>query len=190
MKLDESAGRRRHAAADGKPHALRLVDNAVAFDTLQPQHKAIGLLAFVAQLDKARDRDAVGGKAQNGMLDQRGFECRDGKARADGEKSERQNEGNRPIAQKHHGCRSHSRRQQGRPGGRLVIGSKIKNDAAAKGDREPGEQPPGANFGGSPGADARRHSEADLRPNARPAPLRAAKGPSPHAGARPTLRRP
>jgi hypothetical protein len=42
---------------------LRLVDNAVAFDALEPQHKAVGLLAFVAQFDKARDRNAVSGKA-------------------------------------------------------------------------------------------------------------------------------
>src|SRR5262249_27063575 len=34
LRLDESAGRRRHPAADGKAHALRLVDNAVALDAL------------------------------------------------------------------------------------------------------------------------------------------------------------
>jgi hypothetical protein len=62
LRLDESAGRRRHAAADGKAHALRLVDNAVALDALEPQHEAVGLLAFVAQFDKARDRNAVSGK--------------------------------------------------------------------------------------------------------------------------------
>ena len=140
LRLDESAGRRRHAAANGKPHTLRLVDDAVAVDALDAQHEAIGLLALVAQFDKARDRHAVGGKAQNRMLDQRGFERRHGKAGADGEKSERENEGHRPVAQQHSGRRRNGKGGQGRPPGRLMLRGEIKNDAGAEGDREPRQQ--------------------------------------------------
>lgn len=32
LRLDEGAGRRRHATANGEPHPLRLLDNAVALD--------------------------------------------------------------------------------------------------------------------------------------------------------------
>jgi len=58
--LNERAGRRCHAAADRKPYALRLVGNPRSLDTLYTQHEAVGLLTLLAQLDKARKRDAVG----------------------------------------------------------------------------------------------------------------------------------
>ena len=106
LRLDEGAGRRRHAAADGKPDALRLVDNAVAFDALEPQHEAVGLLAFVAQLDETSNRDAVSGKAEDRMRDQRGFDRRHGEPGADREKAERQNKGERPAPQEDHRDRS------------------------------------------------------------------------------------
>jgi hypothetical protein len=41
LRLDESAGRRRHAAVDREPHALRLVDNAVSLDAFEPQYEAV-----------------------------------------------------------------------------------------------------------------------------------------------------
>jgi hypothetical protein len=53
LDLDERAGRRRHAAADGEPHALGLVDDAIAVDPFDAQHETVGLLALLAQLDKA-----------------------------------------------------------------------------------------------------------------------------------------
>jgi hypothetical protein len=183
LRLDEGAGRWRHAAADGEPHALRLVDDAVALDALKPQHEAVGFLALVAHLDKARDRNAVGRKAQNGMGDQRRLERRDGKAHRDTETSEREHEGKWSTPQKNHGGSGRGSGAAGRPGGRLAISREIENDAGAEGDREPGKKPPGADLGGGPGAHARRRGEAKLRPYAVPAPLRTADRPSADAGA-------
>jgi hypothetical protein len=53
LHLDEGTGRRRQTAANREPHTLRLVDDTVALDPLDAQHEAVGLLAFVTQLDKA-----------------------------------------------------------------------------------------------------------------------------------------
>jgi hypothetical protein len=55
LDLDKSTGRRRQTAANGEPDTLRLVDDAVALDPLDAQHEAVGLLALVAQFDKARE---------------------------------------------------------------------------------------------------------------------------------------
>ena len=52
LDLDECAGRRRGAALDRQPHALRLVGDARAVDAIDAQNKTVGLLAFLAQLDK------------------------------------------------------------------------------------------------------------------------------------------
>jgi hypothetical protein len=194
LRLDEGAGRRRHAAANGKPDALRLVDNAVAFNTLEPEHKAVGLLAFVAQLDKAGNRHAVSGKAQNRMIDQRGFDRRNCEAQSNGEKAERKNESQRPAPQKDHRNGGNHNCRQCRPPGRFVVGCEIENDAAAERHRKPGKEPAGPNLGGRPRANARGYCKADLRPDAVPAPLRAGYRPSSDAGARASaharLRRP
>ena len=115
------------------------------------------------------------------MLDQRGFEGRGGKAQSDGEKAERENEGEQPAPEENHGNRSNRSRKKRRPPGRLVIGGKVKNDAAAERDREPGKEPASANLGGGPGANARRHSQADVGPNAIPAPLCSADRPGSYA---------
>jgi hypothetical protein len=177
LRLDIGAGRRRHAAADRKPDALRLVDDAVALDAIEPQHEAVGLQAFVAQLDEARNRDAVSGKAEDRMLDQRRLDRRNGKARRHREKAERENEGERPAPQEDRGnCGNRSRRQR-RPPSRFVIGREVENDAGAECDREPGKEAASANLGGGPGAHARWYGETDIGPNALPAPLRTANRP-------------
>jgi hypothetical protein len=49
LDLDERAGRRRHAAAHGQPHALRRLGNAAAVDVLDAHDEAIGFLALLAQ---------------------------------------------------------------------------------------------------------------------------------------------
>jgi hypothetical protein len=59
LGLDEGAGRRRHAAANGEPDALGLPDNAVALDPRHPQHEAVGFLALLAQFDKTGEHNAL-----------------------------------------------------------------------------------------------------------------------------------
>jgi hypothetical protein len=118
------------------------------------------------------------------MSDQGRFERGDGKTQSDAERPKRKREGKRPPSQQDRGDGAHGSGGAGRPGGRLVIGREVKNDAAAQGDRQPGEKPPGANFGCDPRAHARRYGEAELRPNTRPAPLCTADRPSSKAGGR------
>jgi hypothetical protein len=118
------------------------------------------------------------------MRDQRRLDRRNGKARRDGEKAERENEGERPAPQEDHGnCGNRSRRQR-RPPSRFVIGREVENDAGAERDREPGKEAASANLGGGPGAHARWYGETDFGPNTLPAPPRAADRPGSYAGAR------
>ena len=68
---------------------------------IDPQHKAVGLLALLTQLDEAGDQNAVRRIAQNRMVDQRGLKCRDSKACGDGQESETDNEADWAVTQQH-----------------------------------------------------------------------------------------
>ena len=103
LDLDEGAGRRRGATLDRQPHAPRLVADPRAFDPIDAQNKTIGLLAFLAQLDKTRERNAVGGITQDRVIDQRALEGCGRKARGDAEKAKREHEAERAAAQQHRG---------------------------------------------------------------------------------------
>ena len=184
LRLDKSAGRWRRAAAHGEAHALRLVDDAVAFDALEPEHEAIGFLTLVTQFDEARNGNTVSRKAQNRMFDQGGLQRCDRKPERDGKEAERQHEGDRAPAHPDRGGRGQSGCRQRRPRGRFVIGCEVENDAGAEGDREPGKQPAGADLGRGPDAHARRHGKAELRPDAVPAPLHTARRPRSDTGTR------
>jgi hypothetical protein len=83
LDLDETSRRRGHAALDREPHALRLVVEAPAFDVLDAQDKAVGVLALLAQFDVAADGHAGGGNAQHRVCDQRRAYSRDGEADSD-----------------------------------------------------------------------------------------------------------
>jgi hypothetical protein len=61
---------------DRQPHAPGHFVDAAALDAIDAQHEAIGMLALLAQFDKAGDRHAGCGKAQHRMGDQRCLERR------------------------------------------------------------------------------------------------------------------
>jgi hypothetical protein len=94
------------------------------------------------------------------MRNQGGLEGRHREAQGDAEEAERQHQGERPSAQKDDSGRGNRSREQRRPGGRLVIGGEVEDDAAAEGDREPGKEPTGADFRGDPGAHPSRDGKA------------------------------
>jgi hypothetical protein len=101
LGLDERAWLRRHAALDRKPHPLRLLVHAAAVHPLDAQHKAIAMLALLAQLDKARHRHARGGEAQHRMIDQRRLHGGDGEAQGNAQRAERDRERNELTPQQH-----------------------------------------------------------------------------------------
>jgi hypothetical protein len=112
LGLDKGAGRRRHAAANGEPHALRLPDNAVALDPRHPQHEAVGFLALLAQFDNTGEPNAIGGIAQQRMGDQRGLD-RGNETCGYGKQTERDDEGDGTASQQH--CGDRDRERRGRP---------------------------------------------------------------------------
>ena len=109
FRLDERAGRRRHAALYRKAHALRFVLDAGSFDMLDPQHKSVGMLAFLTQFDKSGDHHARGRKAQHRVIDERRFYRRNGKAGRDRKQAERQHESDKVTAHSHGARRAHDR---------------------------------------------------------------------------------
>ena len=183
--LDEGARRRRHAALDREPHALGLHTETPAVDTVDAQHEAVGVLAFFAQLDKARDGDAGRGETQHRMIDASGLDGGDRKARRNSENAERYHKADMSASQ-HDGARRTNRRQrQRRPPGRLTLGREVDNDAKTVGDREPRQQPSRGDFLQRPVADACRNGEVEARPGRTPrcAPRRAPR--RTHAADRP-----
>ncbi len=80
---DEAARRRRRAALHCQPHALQFVVEPRPLDMVDAQHKAISVLALLAQLDIAGDSHARGGVTQHGMRDQRRPDGGDGEAAGD-----------------------------------------------------------------------------------------------------------
>ena len=84
-----------------EPHAIRLPDNAIAVETIDPQHEAVGLLTLLAQLNKTGERNAIGRIAQNRMVDQRGLQRGDSKAGGNGQESKADNETDRTMAKQH-----------------------------------------------------------------------------------------
>ena len=126
LHLDEGAGRRRRAAAHGKPDTLRLVDDPFSLDPLDTEHEAVGFLALLAQLDETGQRHAISGIAQERMSDQRRLERGNGKAGAHRKQTERNDEGHGPPAQKHNRKRGGDGQSRRRPPCRLCIGCKSK----------------------------------------------------------------
>ena len=76
--FDKGARGRRQPALDREPHPLRLVVDAVAVDAIDAQHEAVGMLAFLTQLDKACDRHPRNRIVQHRMFDHGGFHRGDG----------------------------------------------------------------------------------------------------------------
>jgi hypothetical protein len=87
--FDERSGRWRHAALDQKPHAPRRFLDPAAVDAVDTEHEAVGVLALLAQFDKAGHRHTRGREAQHLLIDERGFQRRNGKAQSDAEQPER-----------------------------------------------------------------------------------------------------
>jgi hypothetical protein len=123
--------------------------------------------------------------AQNRVIDQRGLECRGRKARGNAEKAEREHEADRTAAQQHCGGDGNDRQARRRPNRRLMLGGKIKDDAGAERDREPRQQPPGADLDRRPLADARGDRKLSLRPSGAPRGSRTTKRPRRRAHPRP-----
>ena len=179
LDFDEGARGRRQPALDREPHALRLVVDAVAVDAVDAQHEAIGVLAFFAQLDKARDRHPRNRIVQHRMFNHGRFHRGGGKTRGDGENKKADDESDQMPAQ-HYGADAADCCQcRRRPPGWLAIGGEIDDDAKTVGDREPRQQPIGGNFLGRPLPQLRLGSEVRPRPNDMPWRANAADRPRP-----------
>ena len=73
-----------------------------------------------------------------------------GKAGGDGGKAERQRKAERPPARQERDRNAGQRQRRRRPPGRFALGGEIADDAEAEGDRQPGHQPAGRDFGQRP----------------------------------------
>ncbi len=78
---DEGADRGRLALAHGEPDALRPAGEARRLDRGDAEHDAVAALALLARLDVTGHGDAVGGRAQHGVLDEARLDGGDGKPR-------------------------------------------------------------------------------------------------------------
>ena len=76
---------------------------------LDPQHKSIGMLAFLTQFDKSGDHHAGGWKAQHRVIDERSFYRCNGKAGRDCEQAEHQHESDKMTAHSNSARRAHDR---------------------------------------------------------------------------------
>jgi hypothetical protein len=63
-----------------------------------------------------------------------------------------------------------------------MLGGEVEDNAGAERDREPRQQPTGADFGQRPCADARGNGKFGLRPNPVPRTPRSPDGPRSYAG--------
>ena len=129
---------------------MRLVVDAIAVDAVDAQHEAVGVLALLAQFDKARDGHARCRIVQHRMSDHGGFHRGGGKARGDGENKKADDESGQMPAQQHGADAADRGQCRRRPPRRLTFRGEIDDDAHTVGDREPGQQAIGGNFLGGP----------------------------------------
>ena len=115
------------------------------------------------------------------MVDQRRLHCGNGKARADSEKAKREHKAYGTAAQERRSDSGDDSQGRCHPPDWLALCREIKNDAGAEGDREPWQQPTGANFDERPFADTCWDGELGLRPSRAPDLARSADRPSPYA---------
>jgi len=184
----ERTRRGRRAAFDRKPHALGPYFHAAALDPLDPRHETIGVLAFFAQLDKARDCDARGRKAQHRMGDERRLERRHRKAQRNPENAERDRMGGKASAQRYGDNGANAGQYSRRPKRRLAFGREVKHDAGAESDREPRQKPSRRGFLGRPFVDLCGRNGLPTRPVSAPARSQPAAGPRPPPRRRPRHR--
>ena len=144
--FDERARGRRQTALDREPHPLRLVVDAIAVDAVDAQHEAVGVLALLAQLDKARNRHARCRIAQHRMCDHGGFHRGGGKARGNGKSKKTGDESGQMPAQRYGADAADSGQCRRRPPRRLTFRAEIDDHAKTVGDRKPGQQAIGGNF--------------------------------------------
>src|SRR4029077_2960797 len=175
----EGARGRRQPAFDREPHPLRLVVDAVAFDMVDAPHKAVGVLALFAQLDKPRDGHARSWVMQHRVRDHGGFHRGGGKARGDGENKKTDDESDQMPTQQDGADAADRRQCRRRPPPRLALGGEIDDDAEAVGGGQPRQQAVRGNFLGGPLPQLRFWSEARPRPNDMPWRANAADRPRP-----------
>jgi hypothetical protein len=124
---DEGADRGRPALAHGEPDAFGPVAQARAFHRGDAEHDAVAALALLAGLDETGHGNAVGGRAQHGVLDDMGLDGGGGEARRDSGAAERDRK---------RGADAHEKGE--RDGGR------IRRRHRFVFHRQPRHQPPGA----------------------------------------------
>ena len=174
LQLDEAADIGRGALLHRQPHALELVEQPRRIHLRHAQHEAVGALADVAGLDKARQRHRIERPRQHGVREARGPQGRHGKARRD---------------RRDHDSRDKEAASPQQEGGdaeataaatltteqRLVRGGEIERDAGAKGDGHPRQQPACAGLGAHPGAQPFEQGRPGRAPATAPA-CRALRG--------------
>jgi hypothetical protein len=103
-------------------------------------------------------------KAQDRVIVQRRFECRDGKTQGNAEEAKRDDVGHDLPAKERCAKGADRGRHRRGPQCRLAFGSEVKNDAGAIGDREPRQQPAGRQLGRRPFANSRWRAELRAPP--------------------------
>ena len=149
LQFDEAADRGRGALAHRQPNALQFCLRARALHLRDAQHEAVGALADVAGLDKARQRHRIDRPRQHAMRDPRGLPRRHGKTRGDRGDHDRNGKHLLPPQQERRRAKRR-RRDRGNWQDRFMIGGEIEGDAGAEGDGHPGQQAAGAGFGADP----------------------------------------
>jgi hypothetical protein len=140
---------------------------------IDAQHKAVGVLALLVQLDIAADSHAGGRIAQHRVCDERGLDGRHGEADGHRGKAERDDEGDDVPPQQHRAGRADDRQANRRPQARLTLRREVEHDAGTIGDREPGQQPISAAAHSRTRAGTASSKPGHLAPDAAPDPVRA-----------------
>jgi len=118
------------------------------------------------------------------MGDQRGFDCRNGEARANGKQAECRHEGDGPSTQQHGGDDADAGRRRCSRQRRFMLRGEIENDAGTESDGKPRQEPAGADFGRGPFAKPRRNGKLGARPRSAPDGPRPSDRPRPRAASR------
>jgi Transcriptional regulatory protein, C terminal len=135
-----------------------------------------------AALDEARDRDAVGGRAQHRVAQRQRAQRRGREPGRNGGASEHERKRDRPPA--HRDRRGRGRQRDRGPPGWLALGREVDRDAGAERDRQPRHQPAGRDLGGDPRRDAAGEPAGDVGEARRPRERAAALRPRPGASLR------